>query len=123
MKPRGEWLTAHEILWMGTRGGAAVLGRSDIGMLAPGLAADLLVVDFDQACYAGSKADVAAALVFNEPLRPVDTVVVNGRVVVSQGRLVTADERSLARDVHEWTNELLRAASGETPKPEGQLPS
>jgi cytosine/adenosine deaminase-related metal-dependent hydrolase len=116
VKPPHEWLSAHEILWMATRGGAAVLGRSDVGQLASGMAADLLVVDFDQACYAGSKSDVAAALVFNEPLRPVDTVVVNGQVVVSEGRLVTADEKELARAVHAWTNELVRTATRGTPK-------
>lgn len=123
VKTRDEWLGAAEILWMATRGGAAVLGRSDIGRIEVGAAADLLVVDLDQACYAGSKADVAAALVFNAPLRPIDCVIVNGRIVVEGGRLVTADEAALAREVHAASADLLRAAGGPHPRgaPRGEV--
>ena len=49
-----RWLTAEEVLWMATRGGARCLGRDDIGSLEPGKAADLILVDTRRLSYAGA---------------------------------------------------------------------
>lgn len=100
------WLTAHDVLRMATRGGAAVLGRDDIGELRTGAAADLALVDLEQFPYGGAMSDPVAALVFNLPLRPVHTTIVNGRVVVREGRLVLADERALVREANRLSREL-----------------
>jgi len=83
-------LSAREALWLATRGGAEVLGRDDIGQLAPGYAADLIGFRLDRLDYAGALHDPLAALVFCTPQR-VDLSVVNGRVVVEEGRLTTLD--------------------------------
>ncbi len=83
-------LSAREALWLATRGGAAVLGRDDIGQLAEGFAADLIGFRLDRLDYAGALHDPLAALVFCTPQR-VDLSIINGRVVVEEGRLLTVD--------------------------------
>jgi cytosine/adenosine deaminase-related metal-dependent hydrolase len=83
-------LSAEEALWMATVGGAQVLGRDDIGCLAPGKAADLIGLRLDKLDYAGALHDPLAATVFCAPQR-VDLSVINGRVIVEQGHLTTVD--------------------------------
>jgi len=83
-------LTAEEALWLGTRGGAQVLGRDDIGQLAPGKAADFIAIKSDTLDYAGCQHDLLAALVFCAPQK-VDLSVINGKIVVQDGRLTTLD--------------------------------
>ena len=88
-------LTAREAFRLGTRGGAAVLGRDDIGAIAPGKQADLAVWATDGLELAGA-ADPVAGLVFAGPQR-VDRLYVGGELVVSGGALVHADEGEIAR--------------------------
>jgi 8-oxoguanine deaminase len=82
-------LSARQVLEMATLGGAAVLGRGDIGSLEPGKAADLIGVDVERVAYAGA-GDLVAALVFCGPVE-VDLSMVDGRVVVEDGHLVGVD--------------------------------
>jgi cytosine/adenosine deaminase-related metal-dependent hydrolase len=91
--PKGgqpDALTAEEALWLGTRGGAQVLGRDDIGQLATGKAADFIAVNADTLDFAGCQHDLLAALVFCAPQK-VDLSVINGRVIVQDGHLTTLD--------------------------------
>ena len=90
-----RWITAEEALWMATRGGAACLGRDDIGALAPGKAADLILVETRRLSYAGAASDILAALVFTPFPEPVDTAMVDGRIVVDGGELVGVDVEAL----------------------------
>lgn len=83
-------LSAGEALRLATRGGAQVLGRDDIGQLAPGKAADLIGFRLQRLDYAGALHDQLAALVFCTPQR-VDLSIINGRVVVQEGHLLTVD--------------------------------
>ena len=83
-------LSAYESLWLATRGGASVLGRSDIAQLAPGFAADLIAIDLNRVEYAGALHDPLAAILFCAP-RGVDFSTVNGRVVIEGGHLTTVD--------------------------------
>jgi cytosine/adenosine deaminase-related metal-dependent hydrolase len=88
-------VTAHEALWLATRGGAAVLGRDDIGMLAPGMAADIIGYRLDTLALAGGAIhDPLAALVFCQPPN-VDLSVINGRVRVRDGHLFDLDQQAL----------------------------
>lgn len=83
-------LTAREALALATRGGAAVLGRGDIGQLAPGMSADFIGINLNRVGFAGAWHDPVAALVFCAPAN-VDLSVINGRVVVRDGQLTTLD--------------------------------
>jgi 8-oxoguanine deaminase len=88
-------MTAREALTLGTRGGAAVLHRDDIGSLEPGRQADLAVWRTD-GLELGGATDPVAGLVFSGPHR-VDRLLVAGEEIVRDGRLVHADEHEIAR--------------------------
>ena len=90
-------LTAREALRLGTRGGAAVLQRDDLGSLEPGKRADFAVWRTDGLELAGANADPVSGLVFSGPHR-VERLVVGGRDVVRGGALVNADEQEIARE-------------------------
>ncbi|MBM4465365.1 MAG: 8-oxoguanine deaminase [Chloroflexi bacterium] len=79
-------LSAQQALEMATLGGAAVLGRDDIGSLEAGKAADFIAIDLNRLEYAGALHDPLAALIFCAPAK-VDLSVINGRIVVDGGRL------------------------------------
>ena len=83
-------MTAREALEIATLGGAKVLGRDDIGALAVGMSADFVAFDLSAIGYAGAGHDPVAALVFCVPGQ-VATSVINGRVVVRDGRLLSID--------------------------------
>jgi cytosine/adenosine deaminase-related metal-dependent hydrolase len=83
-------LTAREALELATRGGARVLGRDDIGHLAPDMAADFVTVDFDRLALSGTCYDPVAALIFCHIDR-VDYSFINGQEVLSPAGLLTLD--------------------------------
>jgi cytosine/adenosine deaminase-related metal-dependent hydrolase len=83
-------LTARQALEVATLGGAAVLGRDDIGALAPGKRADCFALDLNRLPYAGALHDPVAAALFCAP-QQVDYTIVDGRVIVRQGQLTTID--------------------------------
>jgi cytosine/adenosine deaminase-related metal-dependent hydrolase len=87
--PRSQ-LTAREALELATLGGAAVLGRDDIGVLAPGKCADFFSVNLNRLDFAGAWHDPVAAVLFCAPPKA-DYTVVHGRCVVSEGRVATVD--------------------------------
>lgn len=99
------WLTARQSLWMATRGGAKVLGRDDVGSIEVGKAADLVVLDLEGVATAGAMADPVAAAMFCKPR--VDTVIVNGRVVVENGELQSGDERTIARRANRAADSMI----------------
>jgi cytosine/adenosine deaminase-related metal-dependent hydrolase len=87
-------MTARDALRLATRGGAAVLGRDDIGVLAPGRCADIAVWRTDGLEFAGAD-DPVAGLILSAPHR-VDRLYVGGEAVVRDGFLTHADEREIA---------------------------
>jgi cytosine/adenosine deaminase-related metal-dependent hydrolase len=91
-----EAMTARDALRLGTRGGAGVLARDDIGSLEPGKRADFAVWASDRLELGGAE-DLVAALVLSAPHR-VDRLYVGGKAVVEDGRLVHADEDEIARE-------------------------
>ena len=90
-----EAMTVREALRLGTRGGAAVLGRDDIGSLEPGKCADFAVWRTD-GLELGGASDLVAGVVLSAP-HQVDRLVVGGADVVRGGALVHADEAEIAR--------------------------
>jgi len=85
-------LTGLEALELATLGGAKVLGRDDIGSIEPGKCADFIGFNTNRLDYAGAQHDLQSALVFCAPQR-VDLSVINGRIVVEDGQLLTVDLR------------------------------
>ena len=90
-------LSAREALRVATRGGAACLGRDDIGVLEPGKRADVALFSVEGLSWAGAEADPVAAVVHCSPAR-VRHLFVEGRPVVESGHLVNADEDAIARE-------------------------
>ncbi len=99
-------LTARQALELATLGGAAVLGRDDIGSLAPGKCADLFALDLRRLAYAGAQHDPVAAVLFCAP-QPAAYTVVNGRIVVVEGRLTTVDTGPLVEKHNRIARTLL----------------
>jgi len=90
-------MTVRDALRLGTRGGASVLGRDDLGQLAPGKRADIAVWRTDGLELGGAEADPVAGLVLSAPHR-VDRLYVGGEEVVRDGQLVRGDEVEIARE-------------------------
>ncbi|QOC24914.1 amidohydrolase family protein [Microbacterium hominis] len=90
----GPTLPARDVLTMATSGGAAGLGRAELGILTPGAAGDACVWDVSGVADAGV-ADPVAGLLWAHPGRRPRHVVVGGRVVVRDYRLVSGDETAL----------------------------
>jgi len=102
-------LTTREALELGTIGGARCLGReAEIGALEPGKVADVALWRLDDVDHAGIADPVAALVLGARPL--VDTLLVGGRVVVEGGRLQTADEAIVARDLKAQSRRLASRA-------------
>jgi len=104
-----EWTTARDALEIATRGGAEVLGRSDIGHLAPGMCADFFSLDLHTIEFAGGLHDPVASVVFCAPHRA-QTTVINGAVVVENGRIVTVDMAPVIDDQNRYAREAALGA-------------
>jgi 8-oxoguanine deaminase len=100
-------MTARQAVELGTRGGAAVLGRSDIGSLEPGKCADFFALNLNRLEYAGALHDPLAAVVFCAPVRA-DYTVVGGRFIVKQGQLQTIDLPRLVEAHHRAARRLVQ---------------
>jgi cytosine/adenosine deaminase-related metal-dependent hydrolase len=102
-------LSARDVLAIATRGGASLLGRKDIGSLAPGKAADMFLVRADSLDYAGCS-DPITALITCGSSKTVDTTIVNGRVVVRDGTLLSMEEGEIAGMGNAAARELIAKA-------------
>jgi cytosine/adenosine deaminase-related metal-dependent hydrolase len=102
-------LDARTAWKLATAGGAACLGREDCGTLEVGKCADVALYRIDDLGHSGM-GDPLEALALAPPARA-EAVVVNGKVVVREGRLLTANEDELARDLGRVTRRLREPAS------------
>jgi 5-methylthioadenosine/S-adenosylhomocysteine deaminase len=101
-----------------TLGGAKALGRDDLGRVAPGARADLIVVNLRQMHYGGVR-DPIKSLVESGSAADVETVVINGETLLDQGRAVRVDEAKLLEQTQEAAEEFWASvpnwrARGET---------
>lgn len=87
--------SGYELLKVATRGSAKLLGRSDIGQLAEGKAADLFAIRRDRSELLCAEKDAANLLATVGWHRPCDLVIVNGTETVRDGRLLTVDEAQI----------------------------
>ena len=105
-------MTARDALAVATRGGAEVLGRQDIGHLAPGMCADLAMFDLRTLGFAGGAVhDPVGSLLLCASAQAAYTVV-NGKVVVRQGQVTTVDLGSLVERHNQLARQLAQAARG-----------
>ena len=102
----GNAMSAREALATATRGGASVLGRDDIGMLAPGMAADIACFDRRSVDFAGSDWDMLASLLFCGPVKASHTII-NGRIIVAEGQLASMDMDRLLSSHRRMAHDLM----------------
>jgi cytosine/adenosine deaminase-related metal-dependent hydrolase len=106
-------VAAWELLRIATQGGARVLGMGNqIGSIKVGKAADLILIDLDAM---RPITNLASALVYQACGTEVETVVINGRVVMRERELVTLDERSLRRKAQRCAEGVLRRSGLSAP--------
>ncbi len=105
-----ELLPAQEVLTMATSMGAACLGLADIGTLAVGMKADLILVD----CRSPRLTPLFSPdlLVYGARGGDVDTVIVDGRLVVSQGEVLTMDVQEIMARVRALAGQVAEADHG-----------
>jgi guanine deaminase len=109
-EPPERWLRADEALAMATTGSAGVLGMGDrVGRIAPGHAADIVFLDLGFIGFVPLN-DALLQLVCGESGAGVDKVMIDGRLVLDGGTLLTVDEAKVRRDAAAAA-ERLRAAS------------
>jgi cytosine/adenosine deaminase-related metal-dependent hydrolase len=100
-------MAPYDVLKLGTRGGAKVLNRDDIGSLEIGKAADIVLFNVNRIDFSGSH-DPLAALLFCGINHIVDTTIVNGKAVVRNGKLITKDETEIAHGANLAAKALFR---------------
>jgi cytosine/adenosine deaminase-related metal-dependent hydrolase len=108
-------MPAERALWMGTRGGARIMGWEDeVGSIEAGKAADMAIFDLRHLGYAGALHDPVAALIFSGDSHLAHTVIVNGEIVVEQGRLTRIDEDRIYHEANRIAREMVERASRKT---------
>lgn len=95
------WIGAAEALDMATRGGARCGGPGSLtGELKPGCKADLVMLDLDRLSFF-PRHDLVTQLVFCEHGESVEMVVVDGNIVMQDGRIRSIDEESILSELRE----------------------
>jgi cytosine/adenosine deaminase-related metal-dependent hydrolase len=100
-------MSAREMLEIATLGGARVLGRDDIGALAPGMACDLACFGLDELALAGADHDPLGALLFCHSVNA-RHVVVQGRLLVRDGQITSLELPALVRRHRQLSRQLLQ---------------
>ena len=112
--PGSEWMTPYQTLLMATRNGAAILGRDDIGHLAPGMSADIVAFGLGSVSYVGASSDPLAALIMCGSDSRAALTMVNGRIVVKNGKLVSFGEDEIVANAGATERRLMNAAEHRT---------
>ena len=99
--------SAYDILKIATNGGAKVLGRDDIGSLEVGKAADLFMIDMRRLEMVGANFDAKSLFGTIGWKGSVDYTIVNGKVVVEKGKLISVDEEKMYKLADETENKYL----------------
>lgn len=99
--------SAYDILKIATRGSAQILGREKLGQIAVGMAADFFMIDLNRLDLVGAQFDPKSMLGTVGVKGAVDYTIVNGEIVVKEGKLVKADEKQLAIKANEAVTRYL----------------
>jgi 8-oxoguanine deaminase len=103
-------MTARQALEIATRGGAAVLGRPDLGSLENGKCGDFFAIKLNKLEYAGGLHDPVAAVVFCAPVK-VDYTVVGGKFIVKDGEFVSLDVHKLVERHNQAARRLVNGSN------------
>jgi len=103
-------VTARDVFNAATLNGAKALGRDDLGRLAPGAKADIVIVDLPPAADHPIK-----SLVYMTSQQDIKTVIVDGKVLVEGGRMLDVDEEELASKASEVTRRQKMAVVDQNP--------
>lgn len=106
-------LLPEDILWMACRGGSAAFGLPEkIGSIETGKKADIVLVDLDTPM-AMPVHRVPSALVYNVSNRDVDTVIVNGQILMEKKKILFLDEKALLDKARKVCDDLFLRAGVE----------
>jgi cytosine/adenosine deaminase-related metal-dependent hydrolase len=100
-------LSPTQALELAILGGASILRRDEIGVLAPGKAADLIGINMNKLAFAGGLHDPLAALILCETDR-VDLSIVNGKILVEKGQVIGLDTSELIRKANQHSRALMQ---------------
>ena len=99
--------SGYDILKLATRGSAKILGREEIGYLAEGMAADFFLIDLNRLSLVGAQFDVRSMLATVGFKGNVDYTVVNGKIVVKEGKLVGIDEEKITEKANKLVENYI----------------
>jgi 5-methylthioadenosine/S-adenosylhomocysteine deaminase len=106
-----EFVPAKQALRMATMGGAKALGvEKQIGSVETGKRADLIVVNLNSLHSTPCARDLVSGLVYSAQTTDVQSVVIDGHVVMKDRKLVTVDEKSVVEDASSESDELIKRA-------------
>lgn len=101
--------TGYDILKMATRGSAQILGRSELGQIKEGMAADFFLIDLNRLSLVGAQFDVSSMLSTVGFKGNVDYTIVNGRIVVKNGNLVFIDEEKVIQEANKTVTSYINS--------------
>jgi len=107
-------MTTEDAIRIATQGGAKVLGFDEIGTLEPGKAADIVMINMMTIPYAGALHDPLGAIVLAGANHIVDTTIINGEVVVKNGRLTRVSEKAIIKNANRIAAEMVSGAQERT---------
>jgi len=108
LKYSNDSISPRGIFDLATQGGAKLLGRTDIGYLDEGMAADLFMFDSNNIAYVGTEEDPLAILTTVGVNHPVDYTIINGKIVVENGEVVTLNESDIIKKATKSYNEFRK---------------
>jgi cytosine/adenosine deaminase-related metal-dependent hydrolase len=117
-----RWPTASQILRMATHGGARSIGlEGQLGALAEGMIADVILLDMQDISFTPLN-EVVNRVVYSQNGSAVDTVVINGQVVMADRRLTTIDEGAILDEIRSYEPQLRKAREAARPASERLFP-
>jgi cytosine/adenosine deaminase-related metal-dependent hydrolase len=100
-------MSAEKVLMMATNGGRDILNQSEIGSIEEGKAADMFLISSKRLGFAGGLSDPVSALVTSGDSQIVDINIVNGKMVVNDGRLVNIDEEEVIEKANQISQKMM----------------
>ena len=101
-------MSAEEVLAMATNGGRDVLNQPEVGSIEEGKAADMFLINTKRLGFTGGLSDSVSALITCGDSQIVDITIVNGTIVVRDGRLVTIDEEKVVENTNKISQKMIK---------------